>query len=166
MGMHKLGYSSLVDMPWQKYSKRLVRHHLTNFFWGTKLATKFWTTLKDANLYQQLSIIEAHRGSTSFGISSRWSMNPTAPITCKYPKPVVALTYWIKKRATVSSLPIYICKVNFSEVNNIPASSWDFPKGSFQWQVPTRPPHSCRRQTYMFPNKRKKCRISRVHHSA
>lgn len=40
-------------------------------------------------LCQQLSIIEAHCGSTSFGISSRWFMNPTAPITCKYPDQIV-----------------------------------------------------------------------------
>lgn len=33
-------------------------------------------------LQQQLSIREAHSGSTSFGISSRRFMNPTAPITC------------------------------------------------------------------------------------
>lgn len=43
-------------------------------------------TLGDNHLSQQLSIIEAHRGSTSFGISSRWFMNPTAPITYKYSK--------------------------------------------------------------------------------
>lgn len=38
------------------------------------------------HLCQQLSTIAVHRGSTSFGISKRWFMNPTAPITCKYPK--------------------------------------------------------------------------------
>lgn len=36
------------------------------------------------SLWQQLSIIETHCGSTSFGISSLWFINPTAPITCKY----------------------------------------------------------------------------------
>lgn len=36
------------------------------------------------NLCQQLSIIEAHCGSTSFGISKRWFMKPTAPITCNF----------------------------------------------------------------------------------
>lgn len=41
------------------------------------------------HLCQQLSIIEAHCGSTSLGISNLWFMNPTAPITCKY-----QLNYW------------------------------------------------------------------------
>ena len=40
-------------------------------------------------LCQQFSIIAAHNGSMSFGISSRWFMNPTAPITCKYPRETV-----------------------------------------------------------------------------
>ena len=43
---------------------------------------------ENKHLCQQLSIIEAHCGSTSVGISNRWFMNPTAPITCKYPKEV------------------------------------------------------------------------------
>jgi len=35
-------------------------------------------------LCQQLSINEIQSGSVSFGISSLWFMNPTAPITCRY----------------------------------------------------------------------------------
>lgn len=45
-----------------------------------------------SNLCQQLSIIEAHCGSTSAGISNRWFMKPTAPITCKYPKEILVKT--------------------------------------------------------------------------
>lgn len=42
-----------------------------------------------SNLCQQLSIIEAHCGSTSVGISNRWFMKPTAPITCKYTREIL-----------------------------------------------------------------------------
>ena len=44
---------------------------------------------KIAHLCQQLSIIQAHCGSTSSGISSRWFINPTAPITYKNPSETV-----------------------------------------------------------------------------
>lgn len=47
------------------------------------LSTSSWNDgLHCGSLCQQLSTIAAHRGSTSFGISKRWFMNPTAPITC------------------------------------------------------------------------------------
>jgi len=47
------------------------------------------TVTKNAHMCQQLSFIEAHCGSTSSGISSRWFINPTAPTTCKNPRETV-----------------------------------------------------------------------------
>ena len=47
---------------------------------------------ENEHLRQELSIIEAHCGSTSIGISNRWFMNYIALIVCKHPKEVVVHT--------------------------------------------------------------------------
>ena len=49
----------------------------------------------NTNLCQQLSIREVHCGSTSLGISRRWFMKPTAPITCQVAKQITHNSLWL-----------------------------------------------------------------------